>query len=97
MQVELTEVSVVTVVETLWARLLLLSVSVAADSRTGRTDCTEAVELKDVPVVMVVGTLWALLLLLSVSVEAEWLTGRTACTEDGRTLRRRWNGRTCRW
>ena len=72
----------VTVVETLWPLLMLLSVLVAADGRRWQTDLTaKAAEVTEVSVVPVVETLWPLPMLQSVSVAADgwrWQSERPA-------------------
>ena len=68
---ELIEVSVVTVVETLWPLPMLLSVLVLADGRSCVTETLQAAELIEVSVMTVVQTLWPMPLLLSVSVAAD--------------------------
>ena len=68
MAMELTEVSVVSVVKTLWPLPLLQSVCVEAERGRG---LTVAMELTEMSVVTEVETLWPLPLLLSVCNEAE--------------------------
>ena len=65
------EAQEVTTVETLWLLLLLLSVSVAADSRRPLREVTDGGDGGEVADMMAAGTLWPPPLLLSVSMEAD--------------------------